>query len=85
MEFGEFEELPQATRAGRSGSGYPEEITIFACWLASEPDIQRAESLLGVRLPEKYKTFMMRYGGGIRGRGVSLPRPASSGVPGWTC
>ncbi|MEU8664557.1 SMI1/KNR4 family protein [Actinoplanes philippinensis] len=34
-------------------------------WIASDDDLTRVETELGVRLPEKYKQFMKVFGGGV--------------------
>ncbi|GAA4053639.1 SMI1/KNR4 family protein [Actinomadura miaoliensis] len=65
MEFGEFEEILQAASTQRLGRNYPEEIQIFDSWRATDSELQRVESELGVQLPAKYKEFMRRHGGGV--------------------
>ncbi|MBC6460374.1 SMI1/KNR4 family protein [Actinomadura sp. HBU206391] len=65
MEFQEFEVVLQAARAERLGSDYPEEFQLFDFWRATDSDLRQAESELGVQLPEKYKEFMRRHGGGV--------------------
>jgi antitoxin YobK len=65
LDFEEFDVLVEDARAVQAGRGLPGEIRFFDSWRASEADIERAESELTVRLPQKYKEFMRRYGGGM--------------------
>jgi hypothetical protein len=65
VEFEEFEALLRDVRAAQAGRTLPEGFQLFDSWRASDADIDRAESELEVRLPEKYKLFMRRHGGGV--------------------
>lgn len=66
MEVEEFEVLLlQGVRAARARRTLPEEFQAFDSWRASDADIDRAETELDTRLPEKYKEFMRRHGGGM--------------------
>jgi hypothetical protein len=65
MEFEEFEILARNARAATVGEVLPEGFQLFDSWRASEAEIQHVESRLNVRLPEKYKEFMRRRGGGV--------------------
>ncbi|MFF0761529.1 SMI1/KNR4 family protein [Streptomyces sp. NPDC003737] len=63
MEFKDFSAILERVRATRSGN-IPSDIQLLDSWLASDSEIRHAEDELGVRLPEKYKEFMQRIGGG---------------------
>lgn len=65
MDFEEFEVLVEDARAVQARRELPSEIRFFDSWRASDADIERAELELMVRLPQKYKEFMRRYGGGM--------------------
>jgi len=65
VEFEEFEAILRDVRAAEAGRTLPEGFQLFDSWRASDADIERAESELGVQLPEKYKVFMQRHGGGV--------------------
>jgi len=61
----EFEEFETRLHAAQSGSAeLPEEFSPFDFWSASVGDIQRVEKELGVQLPDKYRQYMLNYGGG---------------------
>jgi hypothetical protein len=65
VEFEELETFLLAARTEGLGSNYPEEFQLFDSWRATSSDLRQAESELNVQLPEKYKEFMCRYGGGV--------------------
>ena len=64
MDFEQFENLLADVRGGSSVTGLPPEIQVFDFLPASEEDLARVESELGVALPAIYRQFMTRYGGG---------------------
>ncbi|MET9081132.1 SMI1/KNR4 family protein [Streptomyces sp. NPDC004237] len=64
MDFSEFAPHVDAAVARHQALGLPDEMSPFEHLLASDEDLDRAERELGVRLPEQYKEFMKRYGGG---------------------
>ncbi|MGK5497900.1 SMI1/KNR4 family protein [Streptomyces sp. URMC 125] len=63
MEFEQFESLLATTRAERERT-LPEGFHAFDLLAASNEELAQAEQRLGVRLPDDYKKFMRRYGGG---------------------
>ncbi|MET9964978.1 SMI1/KNR4 family protein [Streptomyces sp. NPDC006356] len=65
MEFEEFEAHLAAARAKRAGLSSPEGFEVFERRVASEDDILAAEGALHVQLPDDYKEFMKRHGGGM--------------------
>jgi hypothetical protein len=65
VEFEEFEALLQDVRTAQAGRTLPEGFQLFDSWRASDADIEHVEDQLDIRLPEKYKTFMRRHGGGV--------------------
>ena len=74
MDFGEFDQLArrlreEAAAAARMAPGF----SLMEGRTASAEDIAEAEHALGVALPQKYKTFMRRYGGGTFGFADLLP------------
>jgi hypothetical protein len=79
VEFEEFEALLRGVRAAQAGRALPEGFQLFDSWRASDADIERAESELEVRFPEKYKIFMRRYGGGVFQFVELLPVVSSDG------
>ena len=64
MDFEEFQEALERVENQQAEQNHPEGVQVFDFWRATDSDIQRAESELGVALPTKYKEFMLRYGGG---------------------
>src|SRR5689334_2203036 len=64
MEFAEFDLLVDNARAAEAAMGLPPPLRVVDLIPASTDDLSRAERSLGVELPEKYKIFMVRYGGG---------------------
>ncbi|MFD5575194.1 SMI1/KNR4 family protein [Streptomyces cadmiisoli] len=65
MEFEEFEVHLAATRAKRAGLSGPEGFEVFECRAASEGELLRAEGALHAQLPQEYREFMKRHGGGM--------------------
>jgi antitoxin YobK len=63
-EFQDFEIALRRTQEEYSRRDLPEGFQLFDFWRATEADIQGVESQLNVRLPDRYKEFMRRYGGG---------------------
>ncbi|MER5918230.1 SMI1/KNR4 family protein [Streptomyces sp. NPDC001982] len=63
MELAEFAAILKSVRSARPGN-FPSGVQPFDCRLASDSEIRQVENELNVRLPEKYKEFMQRYGGG---------------------
>jgi hypothetical protein len=64
MELEEFEVQLRAIRAARAGREYPPGFQLFDSLLASDEDLAIVETALRTRLPQKYKEFMRRFGGG---------------------
>lgn len=64
MEFDEFEGHFDYAQAKFAGNRVPEGVRLFDYARASDQDLDRVEASLGVRLPQKYREFMKRYGGG---------------------
>jgi hypothetical protein len=64
MEFEEFDELLERVRRTPAATPPDSDIKAFDFWVATDDDIRRTETQLGVRLPAQYKEFMRRYGGG---------------------
>ena len=78
MDFGEFDQLAgqlreEAAAAARMAPGF----SLIEGRTASAEDIAEAEHSLGATLPQKYKTFMRRYGGGMFGFADLLPVSAA--------
>jgi len=73
VDFTEFDRLVEPLRARSAamkpahGFGFIDGRTVSA------QELLDAEQLLGVKLPSRYKTFMMRYGGGQFGSVDLLP------------
>ena len=65
MRFEEFEAHLAAARAKRAGLSSPEGFEVFEGRAASEDDLLAVEDALQVRLPDEYKEFMKRHGGGM--------------------
>ena len=64
METVDFDALFREVRARREGMEQLPDVKLFDLWRATEEDLAGAETALGVSLPQKYKDFMLRYGGG---------------------
>jgi hypothetical protein len=64
MEFEEFDAHLARVRAEREGGALPEGLQLFEFQSASDAELLRVEQELAAQLPEKYKEFMRRYGGG---------------------
>ncbi|WP_108990757.1 SMI1/KNR4 family protein [Streptomyces coelicoflavus] len=64
MEFDEFEEHLSRASVRRASLVGSSDIEVFEGQIASESELSTAENTLGVELPEKYKQFMKRHGGG---------------------
>ena len=54
----------ESVKKEQAKSFCPEGMTPFDVHPSSESDIQRAESELNIVLPEKYKEYMLKHGGG---------------------
>lgn len=65
MEFEEFETHLAAARTKRAGLSSGEGFDVFEGRLASQEDLVAAERALRVQLPDDYKEFMKRHGGGM--------------------
>ncbi|MFD5284335.1 SMI1/KNR4 family protein [Streptomyces rubrogriseus] len=65
MEFEEFETHLAAARTKRAALSSPEDFEAFEERAASEEDLRAAERALHARLPEDYREFMKRHGGGM--------------------
>lgn len=65
LEFKDFEAHLAAARAKRAGLSSPEGFEVFEGRAASEEDVLAAEDALHVQLPDDYKEFMKRHGGGM--------------------
>jgi hypothetical protein len=63
MEFDELDAQVEAVRAERSRTD-PPEFQLFDLVPASDGDLARVETELQTRLPDKFKEFMRRFGGG---------------------
>lgn len=64
MEFDEFETLLRDAQVEFAGGRVPEGLGLFDYIRASDQDLERVELELAARLPQKYREFMNRYGGG---------------------
>ncbi len=64
MEFAEFDQIVDDARAEEAAMSLPPPLKVVDLMPASSDALARAEQLLHVRLPDKYRTFMTRYGGG---------------------
>ncbi|MEW1586885.1 SMI1/KNR4 family protein [Micromonospora vinacea] len=64
MNVEELDALVGAARAQRAAMEQLPGVTLFDFWTASDEDLANAEFVLATRLPEQYKDFMRRYGGG---------------------
>ncbi len=64
MDFDEFDGFLEGVRRTPAATPPDSDIRAFDFWAATADDIQRTETRLGVKLPEQYKEFMRRYGGG---------------------
>ncbi|MEU6074238.1 SMI1/KNR4 family protein [Micromonospora sp. NPDC047074] len=80
MDLEEFDQHVQSlrTRAARSGFEEIEDFKVIEGLTVSAEDITEAERALGATLPEPYKAFMLRYGGGQFGFLDLLPMPTAS-------
>ncbi|GIF25587.1 hypothetical protein BJ973_003865 [Actinoplanes tereljensis] len=67
MDFADFREIVEETRAAHASKGYPPEIRLLDEVRADDDDIAAAEAELGLRFPEKYRQVMTTYGGGMFG------------------
>ncbi|MBM7489460.1 hypothetical protein JOD64_000682 [Micromonospora luteifusca] len=79
MDFAEFDEqvLSLRARVARSGFDAVEDFKVIKGLTASAEETAEAERRLSVTLPEQYKAFMVRYGGGSFGFLDLLPIPAA--------
>ena len=79
MDFEEFDQHVQSLRARAARSGFEEieDFKVIEGLTASAEEIAEAERALGSTLPARYKTFMMRYGGGQFGFLDLLPIPTA--------
>lgn len=64
MDFDEFEAQLASVRAQRVRDDMPEELNPFDAITASEAQLAETETTLNVRLPDQYKEFLRRIGGG---------------------
>jgi SUKH superfamily protein len=64
MEFTEFDEIVDEARAQEAAMSLPAPLKVVDLSPASSDSVARAEQTLRVRLPDKYRAFMTRYGGG---------------------
>ena len=64
MDFDQLGSRVTDILARHENLGLPEDMTPIRCIRATEGEISQAERALGVRLPDQYKDFMLRYGGG---------------------
>lgn len=64
MDFNELQEQIDLARVRHTSPELPEDDVLFESWMASDDDLSRVEDQLRTRLPEKYKEFMKRFGGG---------------------
>ncbi|MET8912411.1 SMI1/KNR4 family protein [Micromonospora sp. NPDC004551] len=80
MDFEEFDQHVQSLRARAARSGFEEieDFKVIEGLTASAEDITEAERALGATLPEQYKAFMLRYGGGQFGFLDLLPIPTAA-------
>lgn len=80
MDFEEFEPYLDAAVARHQALGLPDEMSPFDNIRASEVEIRRVERDLEVQLPEQYKEFMSRYGGGSCASVYLLPVISKGGA-----
>ncbi|MFF7116907.1 SMI1/KNR4 family protein [Streptomyces albogriseolus] len=64
MNFDQLDSYIDGALARHRSLGLPEEMAPFKLVQASQADIDQTEQVLEVQLPEQYKEFMCRYGGG---------------------
>lgn len=64
MNFDQLDSYVHGVLARHRSLGLPEEMSPFKLVQASQADIDQTEQVLEVQLPEQYKEFMCRYGGG---------------------
>lgn len=82
MDFEQLGSRVDEVMARHRSLGLPDEIAPINCIQATAEEISQAERALGVRLPEQYKQFMLRYGGGSFASLDILPAVASGGFYG---
>jgi hypothetical protein len=80
MDFQQLHSRVSEVLARHQRLGLPEELVPIDCVRASEVEIVQAELALGVRLPERYREFMLRYGGGSFASLDIVPVAAMGGV-----
>jgi hypothetical protein len=64
MEFAEFDELVEVLRQESTASQAEHGFALIDGWVATAGEIADVERRMGVIFPDKYKIFMIRYGGG---------------------
>ncbi|MGW7817748.1 SMI1/KNR4 family protein [Streptomyces puniciscabiei] len=79
MDFAELAAHIDAAVAQHQRLGLPDEMSPFENLSASDADLERVEEELGVRLPDQYRSFMKRYGGGAFGSLDLLPAVCPAG------
>lgn len=64
MKFAEFDVLLEQALRRYAALERDGDVAVFDHWRATEGDLVRVERGLGVRLPEQYRRFLLRYGAG---------------------
>lgn len=64
MRFAEFDLLLEQALRRYAAQERDGDVAVFDHWRATEADLARVERRLGVRLPEQYRQFLLRYGAG---------------------
>jgi antitoxin YobK len=67
MDFAEFDALAEVLRQKSAASQAEYDFALIDGCVATAGEIADIERRMGVVLPDKYKTFMIRYGGGAFG------------------
>ena len=73
MDFTEFDQLVEPLPARSAAMQAAHGFVLIDARTASGQELHDAEQRLGATLPSRYKTFMMRYGGGQFGSVDLLP------------
>ncbi|GAA1500271.1 hypothetical protein GCM10009827_005570 [Dactylosporangium maewongense] len=64
MRFADFDVLLRQALRRYAALERDGDVAVFDHWRATEADLVRVQRRLGVRLPEQYRGFLLRYGAG---------------------
>jgi hypothetical protein len=82
MDLAEFDRLAESLRHRSALATATDGLPLIEGFTSTAQEITDVEQHLGVTLPDKYKSFMMRYGGGGFGfvELIPLTSPPSAGI-----